>query len=467
MNRKLLATLAFVILGTVASFAVVVGLREPTYLIVDDGTEHIVSGEFELVGDVLDTAGISLRPADLITPGISEVVPAGSAIVIQRANPVRLRTSEREQTYWTHQQTLGAFLTEINFFVGRTEQLYADAMLVPFNALNSTALPETIEVGSFLTVTIHNNGAAQLVRTSATTVADVLAQAGISLFVADNVTPSLGTWLTPDLQIYVQRSMPLTIEVDGRTLQTRSYHTSAIEVLAEAGIGLVGLDFTRPGPDVLLQPNDVITVVRVTESFRLEDRDIPFETLWQPTDQFELDQRGLLQSGIPGIQRQRFRVRFENGVAVSESPDGEWVAREPVTAIMGYGTRVVVRSVDTPTGPVAYWRVVRMRVTSYTAASSGKPPDHPTYGITRSGLPAGFGIVAVDPRIVPFMSNVYVPGYGVGLAADTGGGINGRWIDLGYDEGNYQSWWGYVDVYYLTPVPPTENINYLLPTELP
>ena len=467
MSRKLLALLAFVVLGTAASFAVVVGLREPTYLIVDNGQETTITGEFELVGELLDAAGLSLRPEDIIVPGVSEVVPAGSAVVIQRARPVLLRTPENEQTYWTHQQTLGSFLTEINYFVGRTDQLFADSVLVPFNMLNGTALPETVEVGNFLTVTIHNNGAAQLVRTSASTVGDVLTEAGISLFVADNVSPALGTWLTPDLQIYVQRSMPLTIEVDGRSLQTRSYHTNAIEVLSEAGIGLVGLDYTRPGPDVILQPDDVIQVVRVTESFRLEDTEIPFDTLWQPTDQFELDQRGLVQSGIPGIQRQRFRVRFENGVAVSEVPDGEWIAREATPAIMGYGTRVVVRTVDTPAGPVEYWRVVRMRVTSYTAASSGKPPDHPAYGITRSGLPAGYGIVAVDPQIVPFLSNVYVPGYGVGIAGDTGGGIIGRWIDLGYDEDNFESWWGYVDVYYLTPVPPPENINYLLPTELP
>ncbi|HSM56646.1 MAG TPA: 3D domain-containing protein, partial [Candidatus Sulfomarinibacteraceae bacterium] len=101
------------------------------------------------------------------------------------------------------------------------------------------------------------------------------------------------------------------------------------------------------------------------------------------------------------------------------------------------------------------------------AASSGKPPDHPAYGITASGVRAGTGIVAVDPRVVPFRSWVYVPGYGTGYAGDTGGGVLGRWIDLGYDEAEYQSWSGYVDVYYLTPVPDPEDINYLIPTALP
>jgi hypothetical protein len=60
-----------------------------------------------------------------------------------------------------------------------------------------------------------------------------------------------------------------------------------------------------------------------------------------------------------------------------------------------------------------------------------------------------------------------VPGYGKGFAGDTGGGVKGRFIDLGYDEGQIVAWNGYVDVYYLTPVPPADQINYTLPTSLP
>ena len=322
-----------------------------------------------------------------------------------------------------------------------------------------------LDIGNFVTVTIHDNRRQQVLRTAASTVGAVLSEAGIALYAADTVEPPPGSWLAQDLHIFVRRALPYVIRVDGREILTRSYKTNVLDVLAEAGIGLVGRDFTRPGPEAALAPDAVIEVVRVTEDFRIVDTPIPFETLWQPTDQFELDQRGLLQAGAPGVLRQRLRVTYENGVPVSDSPDGEWVAQAPVSAIMGFGTRVVLRTVDTAAGPREYYRVVRMRVTAYTASSSGKPPDHPRYGITRSGLPAGTGIVAVDPSVVPWLSDVFVPGYGIGLAGDTGGGVKGRWIDLGYDEDAYVGWSGYVDVYYLTPVP--EAINYLLPTNLP
>ena len=72
-------------------------------------------------------------------------------------------------------------------------------------------------------------------------------------------------------------------------------------------------------------------------------------------------------------------------------------------------------------------------------------------------------LVAGDERFSTF--EYREAGYGVGFAGDTGGGVKGRWIDLGYDEDELQTWNGYADVYYLTPVP--AEINYLLPEVLP
>jgi len=71
------------------------------------------------------------------------------------------------------------------------------------------------------------------------------------------------------------------------------------------------------------------------------------------------------------------------------------------------------------------------------------------------------GLVAVDPRIVKLGSEVYVSAYGIGLAADTGGAIKGKRIDLGYSDDELQFWYRWVDVYLMTPVPDT--INYLGP----
>jgi 3D (Asp-Asp-Asp) domain-containing protein len=51
-------------------------------------------------------------------------------------------------------------------------------------------------------------------------------------------------------------------------------------------------------------------------------------------------------------------------------------------------------------------------------------------GTTASGRPVGWGAVAVDPSVIPMGSRLSIPGYGLGVAADTGGAIQGARIDL-------------------------------------
>ncbi len=69
---------------------------------------------------------------------------------------------------------------------------------------------------------------------------------------------------------------------------------------------------------------------------------------------------------------------------------------------------------------------VQMVATAYTAHCYG------CSGITAIGRPAGRGIVAVDPRVIPLGSRLYIPGYGFALAGDTGGDIRGNRVDLGF-----------------------------------
>lgn len=51
-------------------------------------------------------------------------------------------------------------------------------------------------------------------------------------------------------------------------------------------------------------------------------------------------------------------------------------------------------------------------------------------GRTASGLPVGRGVVAVDPKVIPLGTRLFIPGYGPGIAADVGSAIKGRIIDV-------------------------------------
>jgi 3D (Asp-Asp-Asp) domain-containing protein/septal ring factor EnvC (AmiA/AmiB activator) len=63
-------------------------------------------------------------------------------------------------------------------------------------------------------------------------------------------------------------------------------------------------------------------------------------------------------------------------------------------------------------------------------------------GNTASGIPVGPGVVAVDPSVIPIGSRLSIPGYGEGIAADTGGAIQGARIDLWFSSREEALAWG-------------------------
>ncbi|MCK4316541.1 MAG: G5 domain-containing protein, partial [Anaerolineae bacterium] len=279
-------------------------------------------------------------------------------------------------------------------------------------------------------------------------------------YLADNVQPGLGERMSAGRHVYVDRSIPVAVQVDGRTFRTRTHRERVGEVLADLGVVLTGQDYTTPALDASLGKDTTIRVIRVSERFLIEQEPVPFESVWQADPDLEIDHQRLLQEGARGIFERRIRIRYEDGHEVARAVEDEYVAVPPTTRIMGYGTKIVVRTLDTPSGPVEYWRVLRMLATSYSASTAGTPKTSSWYGRTATGMKMRHGIVAVDPRVVNLRSEVYVPNYGIGIAGDTGGAIKGQRIDLGYDDDNLVLWYRWVDVYLLTPVP--DRVNYVL-----
>jgi len=76
--------------------------------------------------------------------------------------------------------------------------------------------------------------------------------------------------------------------------------------------------------------------------------------------------------------------------------------------------------------------------TSLTVVATG----YSLHGHTATGAPVGWGVVAVDPSVIPLGTGMTIPGYGSGVAADTGGAIVGNRIDLWFPTVAQAMAWG-------------------------
>jgi uncharacterized protein YabE (DUF348 family) len=312
-------------------------------------------------------------------------------------------------------------------------------------------------------LTLQDDGETIRLHSTATTVGQVLQEHQVSLFLGDRVTPGLQDGVIPGMTVTILRSVPVQIEVDGREIRTRTLAQTVAGVLAQEGIALVGKDRIEPDLSEAVLPGMAIRVTRVREEIEVEFDPIPFEMVWVSDPDVEIDNIRLVQAGQVGLNKRRYRVTYENGEVTSRVLEDSWAAQPPITKTMAYGTKIVVRTLETPEGTIEYWRKMRVYTTSYMPSSCGKPPDHPRYGYTRLGWLLKRGIVAVDPTVIPLRTKMYVPGYGLAAAGDTGGGVKGKFVDLGFTDYDYESWHWWTDIYLLTPVPSRDKIRWVLP----
>jgi 3D (Asp-Asp-Asp) domain-containing protein len=117
---------------------------------------------------------------------------------------------------------------------------------------------------------------------------------------------------------------------------------------------------------------------------------------------------------------------------------------EPKSKIITRGTKEILANLQTPQGEITYKAKLRVWATSYDKNCRGCNET------TATGMKTGYGVIAVDPNVIPLGSRVYVPGYGLGVAGDVGGGVKGAMVDLGFDDVK-NGWWSsrFTDLYLL------------------
>jgi len=219
----------------------------------------------------------------------------------------------------------------------------------------------------------------------------------------------------------------VTIESDGAQRQVRTAQTTVGATLKEAGIEIGPKDNVSPA--VNLRPFDgmKIKVVRVRDVIEVVTEPIAFDAVKTFTKSLRPGQVKETRAGVKGEKLVYYRVRYENGKPVSRKPISSVVTRKPVNRVVSIGSR----GLYTSRGEFRTRRVLRMIATAYDPGprSCGGSAD----GRTACGLRAGYGVVAVDPRVIPLGSKLYIEGYGYAVAGDRGRSITGNRIDLGFN----------------------------------
>ncbi|PLT32946.1 3D domain-containing protein [Bacillus sp. V5-8f] len=101
---------------------------------------------------------------------------------------------------------------------------------------------------------------------------------------------------------------------------------------------------------------------------------------------------------------------------------------------------VKTTAVKTAAASSASYKTMTVKATAYTASCKG------CSGITATGINLkknpNAKVISVDPKVIPLGSKVYVPGYGMAVAGDTGGAMRGKKIDLFIPSKSKAQLWG-------------------------
>jgi resuscitation-promoting factor RpfB len=381
-------------------------------------------------------------------------------LACQPKTPPTVTIIDNEQviTLQTNERVPSALLNQVGITLTPNDRILLNGLPTAINQ-PITNYPITLQLRRASPITIITPDGEQKIQSSAFTIGEVLQEASVWLRAGDKIDPSLNSSVSGSL-VSILPSRAVTINSNGKTTQILSSAQTIGEALAEAGIPLIGLDYSQPAENELIPSDGQIRVVHMTESMQLAQKPIPFESELQASADVPLDQAQILQPGETGLTVQRIRIRYEDGEEISRVTEDETLVRPPKTRILAYGTKIEVKTATVDGVNIEYWRAVQMYATSYSPCRSGTDQCYPG---TSSGKSLRKGMVGLRYSWYLTMQGqqLYIPGYGFASVEDVCGGCVGRpWIDLGFSDNNFEPWHSWVTVYFLTPVP--ANVIYVL-----
>jgi uncharacterized protein YabE (DUF348 family) len=280
-------------------------------------------------------------------------------------------------------------------------------------------------------VTLIVDGKQLAWKTCHNTVATVLKEKRIVIHPGDLVEPAIETRVTEGMLIRVKRAFVVRVHTMDRKIVLRTTGRTVEAVLKQAGIGFDSDDKVIPALDQTVQPNQTVRVIRVVTKVVKQQTPLKAGIEYQRAAYLQRGVSKVLRQGRAGTVEIKWKTVYEDGKVVERRKLAERVVKPMKNTVIVLGIKPQVNTLVTSRGSYRYIEMKRMVATAYYPGpeSCGIYADGRTY----TGKKAGYGLVAVDPRVIRLGTMLYIEGYGQAEAADIGSAIKGERIDLCFE----------------------------------
>ena len=410
------------------------------------------------VSGVLRAANLTVTDVDQVIPQTNQWLGKETEIHVTTAQPVTILTDKGKYTLLTAERVPANILEELEIDFDSMDRVLLDGEIIDPTIPLDIHAPITLQYKQAVKIDIEIDSVTQAIFTNQLTLGDALEAASIDLSPHDWVSMDLMTPVDQPISVTIRRAQPVTVKVGDTLYSGETAATTVGRALMDIGLPLQNLDFSIPEEGNPIPEDHEIEIVRVSEDVVIATDEIAYESEYVEDPETGLDQYSIVQPGQVGLYATRERVQYVNGEETSRSTEGTWQASDAQNELLGYGTKVVIRTEVVDGVTIEYWRK------KYVYATSYEPCDNQgnCHDGTAGGYPLQMGIIAVTPQWYSVPNGlamadlpVYVPGYGRAIVGDVGGGISGTpWIDVAYrpeDDFTWDAHW--LTMYFLTPVP--------------